>query len=531
MTGGVCAPESSLSSPLICAWAVALKALVKSKKVIIILIMTRSLWTSFGIVGKALCAVFVLGLLASCSTNPATGEKQFAALMPPGQEASVGAQEHANVVKTYGNPLDGPAQAYVNRVGQRVAKDTERSDVTYKFYLLDSPEVNAFALPGGYVYVTRGLMAQANSEAELAGVLAHEIGHITARHSAERYSRGVLTTLGAAVIAAAADSPDAARVAGLGSDLYIKSYSRSQESQADELGIRYLHRAGYDVNAMASFLETMGAQSDLDARLTGREGGQAGFDYFATHPRTADRVTQARAIAAQYPKNEARTARGEYLQILDGMIYGDNTKQGFIRGRSFYHPDMDFTFTVPSGFTLVNQPAQVVATSPSGAVILFDAAANNGGVDPATYISSVWMKGNAPAGGIESISVNGHRAATASFKGSVNNKPMDIRIVAVEWPGNKFFRFQMAIPRGAGGGLVEDLKRTTYSLRPMTAQEKQDMRPYHIRIVTAKPGDTVQSLSSMMAQDDMREERFRVLNGLRSGNVTPGVSYKVIAAR
>jgi predicted Zn-dependent protease len=342
----------------------------------------------------------------------------------------------------------------------------------------------------------------------------------------------VLTTLGAAVIAAAADSADAARVAGLGSDLYIKSYSRSQESQADELGIRYLDRAGYDVNAMASFLETMGAQSDLDARLAGRDGGGAGFDYFATHPRTADRVTQARSIAAQYQKkNEARTGRDEYLQTLDGMIYGDNTKQGFIRGRSFYHPDMDFTFAVPAGFTLVNQPAQIVATSPSGAVILFDAAANSTGVDPATYISSVWMKGQPNAARPETISVNGQRAATASFKGSVNNKPMDIRIVAVEWTGNKFFRFQMAIPPGADSGLVEELKRTTYSLRPMNAQEKQDVRPYHIRIVTAKPGDTVQSLANMMAYDDMREERFRVLNGLKSGSVTPGAAYKVIVTK
>lgn len=473
----------------------------------------------------------MLGLLASCSVNPATGEKQFAALMPPGQEAGVGAQEHANVIKTYGNPLEGSAQAYVNKVGQRVAKDTERRDVAYKFYLLDSPEVNAFALPGGYVYVTRGLMAQANSEAELAGVLAHEIGHITARHSAERYSRGVLTTLGAAVIAAATDSADAARVAGLGSDLYIKSYSRSQESQADELGIRYLDRAGYDVNAMASFLESMGAQSDLGARLAGRDGGGAGFDYFATHPRTADRVTQARNIAAQYKKNEARTGRNEHLQALDGMVYGDNVKQGFIRGQSFYHPDMDFTFTVPADFTLVNQPAQIVATSPSGAVILFDAAANGTGVDPATYISSVWMRGQPNAARPETISVNDRRAATASFKGSVNNKPMDIRIVAVEWPGNKFFRFQMAIPPGADAGLVEELKHTTYSLRPMNAQEKQDVRPYHIRIVTAKPGDTAQSLASMMAYDNMREERFRVLNGLTSGNVTPGAVYKVIAAK
>lgn len=476
--------------------------------------------------GKALFAVM---LLAACSINPATGEQQFTALMSPQQEASVGAAEHEKVIKSLGAVAPGdPLQVYVNKVGRRIAANTERPDVTYKFYVLDTPMVNAFALPGGYVYVSRGLLAQANSEAELAGVLGHEVGHITGRHSAERYSHGMLATLGAVAVAAATNSGEAARAAGLGSDLYIKSYSRGQEHQSDDLGIRYLHRAGYDTMAMASFLQSLGAQTDLDARLEGKDGG-SNFSYFSTHPRTEDRVNQAIAISAQYPKEKAELNRDGYLGVIDGMMYGDSAKQGFVRGQSFYHPGMDFTFTVPHGFTIHNQPENVVATSKSGGVIIFDAAGNKGGLDPAGYVAQVWLK-EQPAADLESIEINGRRAATASFAGTVSGQPMTIRLVAVAWGPDRFFRFQMAYPRGAGGALVEDLKHATYSLRPMTAAEKRDIRPWTLRVVTAGAGDTVSTLAARMPFESARDERFRVLNGMKPGEqVQAGRKYKIVS--
>lgn len=476
--------------------------------------------------GKALFAVM---LLAACSTNPATGEQQFTALMSPQQEASVGAAEHEKVIKMFGAPLPGdPLQVYVNKVGRRVAANTERADVAYKFYVLDTPMVNAFALPGGYVYVSRGLLAQANSEAELAGVLGHEVGHITGRHSAERYSHGMLATLGAIAVAAATNSGEAARAAGVGSDLYIKSYSRGQEHQADDLGIRYLHRAGYDTMAMADFLQSLGAQTDLDARLEGKNGGSA-FNYFSTHPRTEERISQAIAVSAQYPKGQAEAGRDAYLSVIDGMMYGDSTKQGLVRGQSFYHPGMDFTFIAPQGFTIHNQPENVVATSKSGGVIVFDAVGNKSGLDPAGYIAQTWLK-EQPAADMESIEINGRRAATASFAGTVSGQPMTIRLVAVAWGPDRFFRFQMAYPRGADAGMVEDLKRATYSLRPMTAAEKRDIQPWKLRIVTAKAGDTASSLAARMPFETAREDRFRVLNGMKPGEqVQAGKKYKIIS--
>ncbi len=484
---------------------------------------------SFGnLTHKVLLPVAALVMLAACSVNPATGEQQFTAFMSPAQEQQVGAQEHNKIIRTFGVYEDQSFNAYVNQIGQKVAQNTERGDVNYTFTVLDTQMVNAFALPGGYIYVSRGLMAQANSEAELAAVIAHEIAHVTARHSAERYSQGVLTTLGAGLISAATDSSLASQAAGIGSNLYIKSYSRSQEHQADELGVRYLHRAGYSTEAMAQFLANLQQHSAFEARLSGR--GQPGgvFNYFSTHPETGDRVQQSVSHTRDFPPNAGVVNRDGYLQRLDGVTYGYSAKHGFVRGNDFWHPDMGFTFSVPDDFTISNQPTQVLATSRSGAAIIFDAGGAPSAVDPYNYLTQVWMQGE-PLQNAERITINGMQAASAAFTGNVNGRPMTVRLVAIQWAPDRFFRFQMAIPQGAGQALVEDLKRTTYSFRRMTASEKQSIRPYRLDIVTAGAGDTVASLARRMAFDDLKEERFRVLNNLSAGEqVRAGQLYKVV---
>lgn len=485
-------------------------------------------WPVFDHFGKTLIAGATLIMLAGCSTNPATGESQFTALMSPAQENQVGAQENAKVLKTYGTPENSQnLQAYVNQVGQRVAQDTERPDVQYKFTLLDSSMVNAFALPGGYVYVTRGLMALANNEAELAGVMAHEVGHVTGRHSAERYSHGVLTSLGAMALSIALDNGAASQALGVGSELYMTSYSRSQESQADDLGIRYLNKSGYDTFSMANFLNALDSNDALSAAEKGTQSG--GASYFATHPKTADRVSKAMATAGAYPANQKTLNRDQYLRMLDGMTYGDSAKQGFVRGQTFWHPQMDFTFTAPAGFTLSNQPTQVVASSKqTGAIIILDSVANPRGLDPMAFLTQAWLQGK-PATGLETIDINGKAAATANLAGTVQGQPVAIRVVAVQWAPNTIFRFQMAIPNGAQAGLIDELKRTTYSLRHMTAQEKQSIQPRKLKIVTAGAGDSVATLSNRMAVDSNREQHFRVLNGLNGGDqVQAGQMYKLV---
>ncbi|PZO82103.1 MAG: peptidase M48 family protein [Micavibrio aeruginosavorus] len=445
--------------------------------------------------------------------------------MPASQEASIGASEHEKIVAAYGGAIRGPIADYVSRIGQNLAKNTERADVTYTFTVLDSPVVNAFALPGGYVYVSRGLIALANNEAELAGVIAHEIGHVTGRHSAARTSQGAVIGLGAAILSAATGSQALGQVANVGSDLYIKSYSRGQEMEADDLGIRYLSRAGYDPRAMATFLASLDAQTKLDQRIAGKQGGDLP-GYLSTHPVTSDRVNQANVIAANYQGGQNLLNRDAFMQAVNGIVYGDSAQQGFVRGNTFFHPAMGFAFDIPQGFEVQNNPSELLAVHSNGSALIFDSGRDNSNRDPLSYLTQVWMK-DAPASNPESVTINGMRAATAAFAGTANGKSVSIRVVAIEWNPGQFFRFQMAIPQNAGTDVVEGMKRTTYSFRKMSESEKNSVKPLHVRIVKAGAGDTVASLGAKMQFPSYREERFRVLNAI-SGPLVAGQTYKVV---
>jgi predicted Zn-dependent protease len=476
-----------------------------------------------------LCKYIILAsalLLGACTVNPATGQKEFTGLLPASQEESVGASEHQKIQKTYGDFIQGPVADYVDRVGQKVAANTERSDVRYKFHVIDSPIVNAFALPGGYIYISRGLLALANNEAELAGVIAHEIGHVTARHAASRMSQGVLVGLGAAILSAATGSSAVGEAANVGSDLYIKSYSRGQEDQADELGVRYLSRAGYDPNAMASFLRSLDAQTQLDQHIAGASEG-AGMNYFSTHPVTAERVKHAQSLVGQYPASNL-TNRDVYMSMINGLTFGDSEEQGFERNGNFYHTKMGFTFSVPKGFTILNNPSEIVATHPQGALMVLDSGRDDQGRDPLAYLTQVWMKGKNAAES-ESITINGMRAATAAFAGTANGQSVIIRVVAIEWKPSQFFRFQMAIPQNAGTDVVEGLKKTTYSFRPMTDAERASIRPLKVRTFVATAADTPASASARMSFPTYREERFRVLNALSANTLAAGQMYKIVS--
>ena len=463
-------------------------------------------------------------LLPACSVNPATGDRQFTALLPTSSEASVGAEEHAKVQATYGKFMTGPVADYVNSIGQKVAANTERKDVTYKFYVIDSPMVNAFALPGGYIYVSRGLLTLANSEAELAAVIGHEIGHVTARHAAERMSQGTLVGLGAAVIGAAVGN-GAGQVANLGSNLYISSYSRGQEHQSDELGVRYLSRAGYDPRAMSAFLRSLDAQSKLEAKEAGQSG--SGFNYFSTHPLTAERVQQAGAEASKYPASNVEN-RAAYLTRINGLTYGDSASQGFARGNVFYHPEIGFSFEVPNGFNITNGTTQVAANHSNGTVILFDSAKDANKSDPLTYLTRTWLRGE-NANDAESITINGMRAATASFTGNVQGRAVTIRLVAIEWAPGEFFRFQLAIPKTVGNSLMEQLKKTTYSFRRLSESEKSSVKPKKIIVLEAPAGATVLSMAAKMDVDGDKKEKFLVLNGMGANErVIAGQPYKIV---
>ena len=473
--------------------------------------------------GSFLCVL----VLVSCTVNPATGDRQFTAFMSPQQEARVGAQEHEKIMQLFGGVVkDEDVQNYVRQIGQKIVPYTERPEVEYKFYVLDTPIINAFALPGGYVYVTRGLVGLANSEAQLASVVGHEIGHITGRHSAERYSQSVLASLGTAILAAKVESGGALDAARLGSQLYISSYSREQENQADSLGIRYLERAGYDPLAASEFLATLDRHSKLDAKIRG-DNDNGGFDFFATHPRTENRVSDARSQALAV-KDNGYVGKQAHYKIIDGLIYGDSPRQGFAKGREFIHPELGFRFKVPEGFTIINNPTEVLAVSDNKGIIIFDGAGNDAGVDARTYLTQMWMAGEALRS-VEEITINGKRAATAEFNGKVRGRESIIRLVAVRWSPKRYYRFIMAIPTGASDELIRAYQRTTYSLRELTADDIANAKPQRIKIITASPGDSVQSLAARQALDSHSEQWFRILNGLDMfDSVREGEDYKII---
>lgn len=477
------------------------------------------------ITGKLLAAALALLLI---SQNPVTAQ-----IFTQGQESSIGAQEHPKIIQQFGGVYDEPNVAgYVATIGGRIVAHSEQAKNRYHFTVLDSPIVNAFALPGGYVYVTRGLIALANSEAELASVLAHEVGHVTARHSARRSNQSMGLALGGAVLGALIGNPMVSNVINQGSQLYLLGYSRDQEYEADRLGIRYLMGAGYDPYAEADFLRNMEAQDALEATLDPKRGQRKPGEFLSTHPQTAKRVEEAIA-AARKTGTEIQTRPrlgAEFLSVIDGMIFGGSPQHGYIKGRNFVHPQLRFTFTVPPAFTLADQPSAVIAQGPEGLAIKFDMAPLQQQISMPAYLTQVWGRG-ANLRRPEGLMINGMQAATAlTTVSGPSGGQAELRLVAIAFKPDTVARFMIVMPRQPGSQMQEELQRTTYSFRNLSETEANSVRPQRIKIVQVKPGDTVASLAERMPFADYREARFRTLNGLGPAEtLAPGARVKMIA--
>jgi predicted Zn-dependent protease len=478
---------------------------------------------------------FSLIALAACSTNPATGRSSFTAFMSPEEEVRVGGQEHPKLVEQFGGEYpDRELDAYVRKVGLSLAQTTEMPDLDYSFTVLDDEMINAFALPGGYVHVTRGLLALASNEAEMAGVLAHELGHVTARHSAERYSQSVVAGFGATLLGiagAAAGVPGVGDMAGYGAQAYLQSYSRDQELEADMLGIRYMTSAGYDPDAMASFFGKMDAFTQLQATIAGDPGAADRFSIMASHPRTGDRVAQAIRLAKVTPVAKPRVGSKTYLSHIDGLVYGDSPAQGVRRGRDFYHPGLRITFRVPPGFVMFNSPRRVVAKGPRKAVIAFDMeseATARSVSDMRNYVGTTWG-GRLNLRRVEALDVNGMPAATAATRINTDDGAMDLRLVAIRERPERIYRMIFLTPPSLTGQLSTELQRTTYSFKRLTAAEARAIKPLRVDVITVRKGDSAEALAARMPFDSFRLERFLTLNGLRRGQTPPpGEKVKVI---
>lgn len=470
-----------------------------------------------------LCAAVAL---TGCQVAPGTGKQGFN-LLSAQDEQQMGAEEHPDVMKSFGGAYgDAELQFYVARIGSQLVRVSETPDQSFTFTVLNSDIVNAMALPGGYVYVTRGLLALVDNEAELAGVIAHEIGHVTARHTAERYSQAMAANIGLTVLGVVVGSPEVAQLAGYGAQAYLQSFSRDQELEADTLGVRYLSRAGYDANAMAAFLKKLHQYAALEARMAGRPADSVDeTSIMATHPRTLDRVQQAIQAALNAPA-QGRTDAEPYLRHIDGLVYGGDPAKGIVRGTMFLHPQMRFQFSVPPGFVLANGDEAVTAANKQGAVISFTAQPGRA-AGIVGYLQNDWAR-RVRLDGLEAIEINGMPAATGATRINTKRGWMDVRLVAVQGPA-MIYRFMFVTPPELTAPLAEDLKRTTYSLRSLTPEEAARIRPDRLRIRPVRPGDSAESLSGSQSFDDLRYDRFLVLNGLEPGaNLRPGSLVKVV---
>lgn len=448
-------------------------------------------------------------------------------------EAQQGAQYHPQFLVEFGGAMTGSHALYVEQVGKNIAVQSGLGNARESFTvsLLNSPVHNAFAVPGGYIYTTRQLVTLMNNEAELAGVLGHEVGHVAARHSQRRQQNaqrnsilGVLGAIGSSILLGDSSIGNTLSKGFLqGSQLLTLSFSRSQELEADDLGIQYLAKAGYDRRAMGTVLASLAAQNSLDARLQGRNASVP--EWASTHPDPASRVQSALAKAGA--AGGGVTNRDTFLTRIDGLLYGDDPAQGLIEGSTFIHPELRLAFTAPQGFYMVNG-ARAVSIQGQGGQAQMTLAPYSGNLE--TYVRQQFtaLGGKdstlAPAQ-MQRTTVNGLPAAFGTARVANGNSQVDVTVFAYEFARDRAYHFAVIAPAGQSG----TFNAMFQSMRRITQSEATSVVPKKLQVVTAARGDTVASLARRMDYPSAQEERFRVLNGLSSGaSLTAGQKVKLV---
>ena len=467
--------------------------------------------------------VFCLLFLSSCAINPVTGRKQFV-MMSERQEIAMGKQSDPQIIAFFGSYDDPRLQKFINEKGQEMVKISHRSKLAYEFKIVDSPVVNAFATPGGYVYFTRGIMANFNNEAEFAGVLGHEIGHITARHSVIQQRNAMLGQLG--IIAGVILVPELSQFVeplSAGMQLALMSFGRDAERQSDKLGVEYSSRIGYDASEMAEFFKTLERQEKA-------AGGEKIPEFLSTHPSPEERNITVTKLAREWKTKlklkNPKINRESYLKIIDGLILGEDPKQGFVEKNIFYHPGLKFEFSIPSGWKLQNTPQQVQMAPDNGESLMMLTIVGKGSLEETanqmldqyklTLVESKKEKIN----GLNSILMI---ADQKQEKGT-------IRLLSslIQYEGNiyslmgiselsKFNSYQSAF------------LSTIRNFKSLTDSEKLNRKPEVIRIKTVPQQMTVQAAFQNFNMPASRFEELAVLNGmLLNDKLTKGTLIKVV---
>jgi predicted Zn-dependent protease len=452
-----------------------------------------------------------------CATNPVTGG-QDVVTMSEEKEIELGRKMHPQVLQQYGRYDDEILQQYVNGVGQRIATLSHRPNLQYTFTVLDSADVNAFALPGGYVYITRGIMAYLNSEAELAAVLGHEIGHVTARHSVRQQTGATAAGVGTMIVGILTGSPDLANVAGSAATALVRGYGRDMELEADQLGAEYLNRIGYEPEEMIDVVRLLKNQEMLEVQMARQENRKPRVYHgvFSTHPDNDTRLKEVVRAAARVHNTEDRPDnRDAYLSRVDGMPMGDSRAQGIVRGSRFYHGDLGITIAFPTGWVVENQQSSVLAYSESkDAMIKVSATAPPQGVGPKELLGRM-LQGTTTTTSAP-LDVNGLEGYTATVRSTAlpwgNQGPAR---VAVVYYNNLAYVFQGAPRQAAGLSSFEPLFTSSLkTFRRLRDNEFPQAEPDKVRIVRATQGMTVEQLARNSPIKKYPVERLRLLNDL-----------------
>ncbi len=478
----------------------------------------------------------LVGLVIACGSEGGSKTKPIPlATSISSKDKEAGAKAHPELLQEFGGAYNGPQTSYVVGVGRRIASQSSLSNVQSDFTvtLLNSSVNNAFAIPGGYVYITRQLMALCNDEAEMAGVLGHEVGHVAAMHGQRRQKAATRNAIGGTLLQILTQATlGSSGLGGLlqqgigqGAQLLTLKFSRSQEYEADDLGIRYLAKGGYDPRALSSMLASLAAQSALDARVAGQAKDMP--EWASTHPDPASRVQRALQRAKDTGSTNTLRNRDAFLAALNGVIYGDDPKQGIVNGSQFIHPDLKIAFTAPSGFAMMNG-SQAVTISGSGGQAQFSGAPYTGNLD--SYVTTVLRalaKDNAyTPQSIQHGSAGGMNTAYTTVKANGQSGPVDVTVIAYEMSASQAFHFVTMTAAGQGFGPFAGM---TQSFRRITAQEAAAVKPRKVSVVAVKAGDTLATLAGRMAYEDYRMERFLTLNALSaSSTLTPGQKVKIV---